>query len=182
MTLAALTLSVLLALPHPPAEAHARSLADAIANASHQSPLWVTGDAGEDETAVPAGEGATAAVLVGIAIHESGLSERIARCRYRKGEADNGRALGSWQLLGPVARGPYRRLELCASDALQAERAVAVLMLSRRAGLSGMLHAFASGDASKPSQAGRELAAGVAAACKRFWIVCGTTPRWVAPS
>ena len=178
MTLAALTLSVLLALPHPPAEDHARALSEAIANAAHQSPLWVTGDAGETDGAIPAGEAATAAVLVGVGYHESGFLERIARCRYRGLEGDRGRSLGSWQLQGPVSHGAHNRVTICESDAIQAERAVAVLMMHRRTGLAGMLHAFASGDAAKPSRAGRELAANVAAACRRFGLVCGTTPRW----
>ena len=177
MTLAALTLSVLLALPHPPAEAHARALSEAIAAASHASPLWVTVTV-DGEDSIPAGEAATAAVLVGVGYHESGFLERIARCRYRGLEGDRGRSLGSWQLQGPVSHGAHNRVTICESDAIQAERAVAVLMMHRRTGLAGMLHAFASGDAAKPSRAGRELAANVAAACRRFGLVCGTTPRW----
>ena len=181
MTLSALILSVLVALPHPPPEAHARALSEAIATAAHDAPLWATGDGGETPDAIPAGEAATAAVLVGIGFHESGFLERLARCQYRGAEGDHGRSLGTWQLQGRLSWGPYTRVEICDSDALQAERAVEVLQIHRRRGVSldGMLRAFASGNAATYTRAGRELAGNVASACRRFGLTCGVVPRWV---
>jgi len=171
MSLSATILAVILSLPNGPSEPHASALADAIATAANTSPLWTTTD--------DAGEAATAAVLVGIGYHETGLSERLARCKYRKGEADGGRSLGTWQLQGPIAIGPFTRLEVCSSDSVQAERALSVLHRSRKGGMSRMLFAYASGNADKRTQAGRELIESVEKSCARFKLVCGLKPRWI---
>jgi len=178
VTLSALILSVLVALPHPPPEAHAVALADAIATAAHDAPLWVTGDAGETPDAIPAGEAATAAVLVGIATHEGGLRPEVARCAVT---GDQGRSVGAFQLMRGRAWNGHARAEICESDALQASLALRVLGMSRRTGLDGMLRAYASGSAAVHTRAGRELGGNVASACRRFGLICGgVVPRWKA--
>lgn len=176
MTLSALVLSVLSAFPHPPPEAHAHSLADAIATAAHEAPLWATGDAGETPEAIPAGEAATAAVLVAIARHEGGFRPDVARCLVT---GDNGRSVGAYQVMRGRAWDGHTRAEICESDELQADLALRVLAMSRRAGLDGMMRAYASGDAGRHTRAGRELAGNVTSACRRFGLICGLVPRWV---
>lgn len=182
MTLAALVLAAILAVPFPPPEPHARALADAIADASHAAPLWVTGDA-QEEGDIPAGEAATAAVLAGIAYHEVGFLERFARCRCRGAECDFGRALGSWQLNGPLSRDGHDRAAICADDTLQARLAIGVLRRhqARAKTLPAMLRGFASGDPGMHTKAARELAGNVAKVCERMGLVCGQTPRWKGP-
>lgn len=186
MTLASLTLAVMLALPHPPPEAHARALSDAIAEAAHQAPLWATGDGGEDHGSIPAGEAATAAVLLAIARHESGFLVSVARCVVT---GDKGRSIGSFQVQRH-AWGGHSRDDVCESDALQATLSLDVMRAQQkrapRAGLWKWLAGYASGDMGVVTRASRELTDGAWVWCKRLGLVCDTggmaAPRWKAPS
>lgn len=73
-----------------------------------------------------------AAALVATAKAEGEFSERIERCQYKGSEADNGRALGLWQIHRQWW-GKFSRSDICTSNAVSASLAArALIELHRR--------------------------------------------------
>jgi len=72
-----------------------------------------------------AGPLATALLLVALGRVESDFHERIERCECRRGECDNGRSLGIWQIM----RGDPA---MCGDRQAQALAALSVLQEARR--------------------------------------------------
>jgi len=94
-------------------------------------------DAVREAPAIPfsgdAAREATALALVAIASHESGFQQRVITCE-KLGAAGDATA---FQLLGPMALGPYTRKQVCASPRLAAERAIHVLAVQAGVAVKG---------------------------------------------
>lgn len=142
MTLRELTLSALLSLvPSHPNPEHLSDLATSIAGAVTAADelygyLPHAGRGTSDEVlplpfAGPDGPSLSALALTAIAFGESALDPAVADCRIVGSDHPS---ITSFQLLGPWARGPYSRAELCASSRLAAERALWVFSRHARAG------------------------------------------------
>lgn len=178
MTLAALVLSTLLALPRATVpgypEAAARA-ADVCATVALDAPLWpVSSEVAEGSPEVAA----TALLCSSIAYHESGLDERVGDCRTLGPRS----AATWWQL---EERLGWARDEVCASPFLAARVAIGHLVMHRRrcpsCGAQAWIHGYGSGDMGKPSRAGREIGNLWAHACKRAGLTCpgwGGDPVW----
>ena len=165
--LAAYAMTLLLAVARPPAvdavaerprlEALAVDIAGAVVEADELAG-WIPG-AGGGSTAVlplpvtgPDARRQAVAALVSIAYGESRLSAAVADCRRVGSDHPS---LGLWQLWGPMALGPYRRAELCASPRRQAERALWVLSFhaARCGSARKAFRGYASGDCGVKSRA-----------------------------
>lgn len=165
--LAAYALTLLVAAARPPAldietelpriEAMAVDIAAAVVQADELAE-WLPGSGEGSEATLPlpfagprAREKAVAA-LVGIAYGESRLDARVADCRRVGSDHDS---LGSWQLLGRMALGPYTRTEICASPRRGAERALWVFSYhaARCGSAVKAFRGYASGDCGVRSRA-----------------------------
>ena len=150
MNLAAFVLSALLALHHGPVsdadQDRYRALADVIVEESVQAPLW-PGEVGQLSTAL---------ALVAIAHHESGVLERVQRCRVK---GDTGRSIGLFQLMKGASWQGHTADEICADDHLQARLALAVLHRAAdqcpRCAPAFWFRAYASGNGGRDSAAAR---------------------------
>lgn len=106
----------------------------------------------------PAAKEAAVVALVAIGHGESMWRAEVGDCRVR-GDLRISRigSLGYWQILGPFARHGSGVEDICANDSLAAWLALRVLdihsMQARTWG--GAFLGYASGSASKPSEAGR---------------------------
>jgi hypothetical protein len=164
VTLAALTLSAILAFPSAAASDHAeRPRLEALANdIAHvvverdEVANWLPGSALPLPVDGKDARRRTALALVAIAYHESGFDARVSDCRRVGSDFPS---ISAFQLLGRFARGPYTRAELCASPRLAAKRALFVLAhhAKRCGSMVKALRGYASGDGGKPTKAGREL-------------------------
>lgn len=109
-----------------------------------------------------AGMEAAALALVSIAAGESAFRAEVADCRIVGSDHPS---VSSWQLLGHWAMAGERPRDVCGNPTMAAYLALGVL--ERHAGrcehctLGQLFHAYASGDAGAPSDAGRRH-------CNRF--------------
>lgn len=165
--LTAYALTLLLAVARPPAvdieverprlEAMARDVASAVVEADEIA-AWLPGSGDGPDATLPlpfAGPDArrkTVAALVAIAYGESRLSAAVADCRRVGSDHPS---LGSWQLHGRMALGPYARATICSSPRRGAERALWVLSYhaARCGSIRKAFRGYASGDCGVKSDA-----------------------------
>lgn len=165
--LAAYALTLLIAAARPPAVAvdaerpRLEEMAAAIASAVIQADelaSWLPGSGeGSDVTlplpfAGPRAREASVAALVAVAVGESRLSAAVADCRRVGSDHPS---IGSWQLHGRMALGPYDRETICSSSRRGAERALWVLSYHAARCGSGVkaFRGYASGDCGVKSRA-----------------------------
>lgn len=103
------------------------------------------------------GPRATHQLLLAVAEHESRFRADIARCAIL---GDRGRAHGSYQL-HPEAFGSHTAAEICGSDRLQAQLALAALHanfnLHPELGVEGAVRGYASGNSLRRTRAAAEI-------------------------
>ena len=93
---------------------------------------------------------ATAAMLLAIAHHESGLREDIedcSRCDGRDATCDRGKSIGMYQLHQGAAWFGHPRASICADNELATALALKVLLANRRGGHAlAIFNGYASGN------------------------------------
>lgn len=126
----------------------------------------------------PRGTEAGALLLVAIGRHESEFREEVRRCQ-RSG--DQGRSIGTYQLMGPWAWHGESRTTICADDTLQARLSLRVLGIYRSkcgAATRSMIQAYASGSCGKRSKAAEDIESGFLALLRtRRIVVTGRNAR-----
>ena len=176
--IAALCLAALLSVPHPPSEANALALADVVAVAALDRPLWPV----VTEVAPTSPEvAATALLLLAIGYHESGSLPQVADCRVLGPSA----SIGYFQLLGHVSLAGYSKAELCGNTQLQAYASLRVLEIHRnrcpRCGVTPWVAGYASGSMGTVTKPAREIVGIYWRFATRAGLdISGAVPRWKA--
>jgi hypothetical protein len=156
-----------------------RAIIETLAAEAAADPLWGIPEASDEPGPHVA---ATTTMLLAVAYHESGLREEVRRCTIDK----RGRYAGLFQLARGWTWQGHARDEICASDALQTQLALAVLKSYRDRGSSTTpsfwVNGFASGDGGKTSREARDIRALWVAFSRRVGLDVFTSsrhePRW----